>query len=61
MAQVKRPCHLLLILFCLSESSLFGAELWPGFVACGYNDEQVREIRFAEDARAIIVAPAASE
>ena len=36
-------------------------KLWPGFVDSGYNSEQVREIRFAEDARAIIVAPSVDE
>jgi hypothetical protein len=29
---------------------------WPGFVASGYNNEQIREIRIAEQARAIVVA-----
>lgn len=36
-------------------------DLWPGFTANSYDNEQVREIRFAEDARAIVLAPAADD
>lgn len=35
--------------------------LWPGYVDSGFNREQVREIRFAEDCRAIVLAPAVEE
>lgn len=37
------------------------AELWPGFVDAGYHNEQVREICFADEARAIVVAPTADD
>lgn len=34
---------------------------WPGFKISEFKNEQVREIRFAGDARAILIAPRASE
>ncbi len=53
---------LCVLLSCHSiQVQALAAELWPGFVASGYNNEQVREIRFAEEARAILVAPAVDE
>ncbi|TWU28048.1 hemophore-related protein [Bythopirellula polymerisocia] len=50
-------CFLACLLL-LTEVSGAEANLWPGFVAQGFHQEQVREIRFAEDARAIVMAPA---
>ena len=50
-----------LVLICMGPSHLVANQIWPGFVDSGHHNEQVREIRFAEDARAIVVAPAASE
>ena len=35
--------------------------LWPGYVDSGYQHEQAREIRFAEDCRAVVLAPPAEE
>ncbi len=58
---MKQHCLFLLVLFCSCGPKLFSAELWPGFTESGYNDEQVREVRFAEDARAIVVAPGVEE
>jgi hypothetical protein len=40
-------------------SRICSAETWPGFVVSDFNHEQVREIQFAEEARAILVAPSA--
>ncbi len=43
------------LLLCNFPAAL--ATTWPGFVSSNYNNEQVREIRFSEQARAIVVAP----
>jgi hypothetical protein len=56
-----RTLVFLLSAICIFSSGLAKEELWPGFVDSGYNGEQVREIRFAEDARAIVVAPAVNK
>jgi len=58
---VKRVLSLLLTglpLALIGDAAIVAEdECWPGFVASGQFGEQVREIRFAEDARAIVVAP----
>jgi hypothetical protein len=56
----KRMCFLLLSVNC-TVSSVLAAQTWPGFVTSGYNNEQIREIRFAKEARAIVVAPPPEE
>lgn len=50
--------HLKILLFMLVVlPKMCLAETWLGYVASPFKGEQVREIQFAEDARAIIVAP----
>jgi poly(3-hydroxybutyrate) depolymerase len=55
----------ILMLACLSFGVSVGfssaAPSWPGYVDSGFQNEQAREIRFAEDCRAIILAPPAEE
>jgi hypothetical protein len=51
--------HFLLALLFLPR--ICSAETWPGYVESPFNREQVREIQFAEDARAILVAPSAKD
>lgn len=48
---------LFLLLIVLPKTCL--AETWPGYVESSNSGEQVREIQFAEAARAIVVAPSA--
>jgi hypothetical protein len=51
----------ILFLFLIVLPKLCLAETWPGYVESPSMDEQVREIQFAENARAILVAPNADD
>jgi hypothetical protein len=50
---------MLFLLLTLVLPRICSAETWPGYIESSFNREQVREIQFAEDARAIVVAPSA--
>jgi hypothetical protein len=51
------PC----LLFNGSAGFCAAAPIWPGYVDSGFRHEQSREIHFAEDCRAIVLAPPVEE
>ncbi|QEG34661.1 hypothetical protein [Bythopirellula goksoeyrii] len=59
MNRIRYSLPLLAGLLLSGEAHASRSALWPGFVSYGSQNEQVREIRFAEDTRAIVLAPAA--
>ena len=61
---MMRFFYCLLLAICFENQTLFSNEeptCWPGFTPGEFRNEQVRESRFAEDARAIVIASAKSE
>jgi hypothetical protein len=49
--------RIMLLFFLIVLPQMCSAETWPGYVESPSKSEQVREIQFAEGARAIVVAP----